>query len=221
MVRHLLDRLDGSGRVTGVGTDAEMLGHAATTVVDSRVDWRRADAALLPFEDVSIDRVCCHRGLQFFPDRPAVLAEIRRVLVPGGRVAVAVWGRIEHNPWPAALSMAVGHLVVDDAGARMAVVCELGDPDELAGLLRWAGFGDVTAVVHEHVAVHGDVSAAVAGQLAALPSGSAIGELDEERRAGLIELACDLLRDHVAVDGRLGVPSTSSLASAVAPGPGP
>jgi ubiquinone/menaquinone biosynthesis C-methylase UbiE len=42
--------------------------------------------------------VLCQLGLQFVPDRPAALAQIRRVLTPGGRLGLNVYGSIEHNP---------------------------------------------------------------------------------------------------------------------------
>lgn len=217
MVRRLLGRLDQFGRVDGVDVDAEMLGYAATTVDDGRVAWHEADATRLPFATGSADRVCCHQGLQFFPDRREALAEVRRVLVPGGRLAVAVWGPIEQNPWPTALSKAVGRIVGDDAGAATAVVCDLGDPAELTGLLEHAGFGRVTVVVRARAAAHRDVAEAVAGQLAALPSGSAIGELEEGRRTELASLMCELLADHTDGRGRLEVPSTIAIATAIAP----
>ena len=44
--------------------------------------------------------VLCQLGLQFFPDRPAALAEMRRVLAAGGRLGLTVYGPIERNPAP-------------------------------------------------------------------------------------------------------------------------
>lgn len=48
-------------------------------------------AAPLPYPDRSVDVVTCQQGLQFFPDGRAALGEMKRVLVPGGRIAVSVW----------------------------------------------------------------------------------------------------------------------------------
>jgi ubiquinone/menaquinone biosynthesis C-methylase UbiE len=47
------------------------------------IEWREGNATGLPFPDASFDRVCCQQELQFFPDRPAALQEMCRVLVPG------------------------------------------------------------------------------------------------------------------------------------------
>jgi SAM-dependent methyltransferase len=45
----------------------------------------------------AFDAVLCQQGLQFFPDRPAALREMRRVLKPGGRAAIAVWAELDRN----------------------------------------------------------------------------------------------------------------------------
>lgn len=217
MVRHLLSRLDSSGTVHGVDIDSAMLAYADATVDDDRVSWHESDATRLPLETGSVDRVCCHQGLQFFPDRLAALAEARRVLEPAGRLVVATWGRLEDNPWPAALSGAVRRILGEDAGADMSVVCDLGDPVEVGELLRTAGFVEVQVDVRAHTVMHRDVRTAAAGQLATLPSGSAIDELSHGRRTELVEFMCGLLADYIDTAGRLNVTSTSNLACGVSP----
>ena len=213
IVRHVLSRLDDSGRIYGVDLDAEMLRYAATTVTDERITWHESDAADLPFETGSMDRVSCHQGLQFFPDRLAALAEVRRVLEPGGSITVATCGLVDGNPWPAALSSAVGRVLGEDASAGMVIVCALGDPAELESLLFEAGFEEV--IVHEQArtATHRDMKVAAAGQLAALPSGSIDG-LTGDHQTELVELMCVLLADHVDAARRLSVMSTCNLAHA-------
>jgi SAM-dependent methyltransferase len=49
--------------------------------------------------NASFDVVCCQQGLQFFPDRPAALREMHRALTPVGRLALAVWRGLEHQPF--------------------------------------------------------------------------------------------------------------------------
>jgi SAM-dependent methyltransferase len=70
------------------------------------IDYAQADAAALPFDADDFDVALCQQGLQFFPERAAALAEMRRVLKPGGRVAVATWkdirsrgGRLVAEAW--------------------------------------------------------------------------------------------------------------------------
>ncbi len=67
------------------------------------VHWREGNALNLPWPDAHFDAVCCQQGLQFVPERPAVLDEIRRVLKPGGRLLAACWQPVEENGAYAAL----------------------------------------------------------------------------------------------------------------------
>lgn len=57
--------------------------------VGDRVVFCVGDAEALPVEDASFDVVLCECSLCMFPDKPRAVAEIRRVLRPGGRVAIA------------------------------------------------------------------------------------------------------------------------------------
>jgi SAM-dependent methyltransferase len=70
-----------------------MLGVARDVAPDIR--WVAADAADLPLPDASFDWVFCQQGLQFMADPAAALAEMRRVLAPGGRLTVSMWRQCE------------------------------------------------------------------------------------------------------------------------------
>jgi SAM-dependent methyltransferase len=76
------------GKVWGVDASAEMLAQARASHTGPRFKEGRAEA--LPFKDAWFDRVVVRLGLHLF-DRPRALAEIARVLVPGGRVALATF----------------------------------------------------------------------------------------------------------------------------------
>ncbi|MFE9370555.1 class I SAM-dependent methyltransferase [Streptomyces sp. NPDC006711] len=65
--------------------------------------WRQADAQRLPFPDGSFDLVVCQFGVMFFPDRVAAFAEVRRVLVPGGRFLFNTWGPFHTHAFEVAL----------------------------------------------------------------------------------------------------------------------
>ena len=53
---------------------------------------------VMPFPDQSFDLVFCQQGLQFFSDRDLALSEMRRVFIPGGRVAISVWQQLSFHP---------------------------------------------------------------------------------------------------------------------------
>jgi ubiquinone/menaquinone biosynthesis C-methylase UbiE len=76
-------------KVTGIDLNEGML---ALAKENTAVDWHLGNAIALPFEDRSFDVVLCQQGLQYFPDRGKAVREMARVLVPGGRLALNVWG---------------------------------------------------------------------------------------------------------------------------------
>ncbi|MGH7821530.1 MAG: class I SAM-dependent methyltransferase, partial [Candidatus Binatia bacterium] len=88
VARTAFERMKGRGRVVGLDLNEAMLTVAGR--VRPEVEWRRGDAADLPFPDRSFDAVLCQMALMFFPDRGRALGEMRRVVDAGGTVAVAV-----------------------------------------------------------------------------------------------------------------------------------
>jgi ubiquinone/menaquinone biosynthesis C-methylase UbiE len=75
-------------QLTGVDFSAGMLGAAAQRAAAQEVEVNlvHADAQQLPFGDASFDTVVCTLALCAVPDQSAAVAEMRRVLVPGGRL---------------------------------------------------------------------------------------------------------------------------------------
>lgn len=57
------------------------------------------DAAEMPFRDETFDLVFCRHGFMFFGDMVLTLAEMMRVLKPGGAVVASVWDVPDRNPW--------------------------------------------------------------------------------------------------------------------------
>lgn len=55
-----------------------------------RVSWVQAEAGRLPFGDASFDALVCTEAFHWFPDPQGALAEMRRVLAPGGRLLVSL-----------------------------------------------------------------------------------------------------------------------------------
>jgi ubiquinone/menaquinone biosynthesis C-methylase UbiE len=65
----------------------------------ANAEFRTLDAEHMDLDDRSIDGVLCRWGYMLMADPGAALAETRRVLGDGGRVALSVWGDPERNPW--------------------------------------------------------------------------------------------------------------------------
>lgn len=80
------------GLVAGVDKSPEMTAHARrrnrAAVRAGRVDLRTGSAESLPFADATFTHACAVNSLQFWPDVPAALGELRRVLVPRGRLVL-------------------------------------------------------------------------------------------------------------------------------------
>ena len=77
------------------------------------VEYRVIDAERIELEADSVDGVLCRFGYMLMADPAAALAETRRVLRPGGRVALAVWGAMERNPFFTIVAISLvrhGHL---------------------------------------------------------------------------------------------------------------
>jgi ubiquinone/menaquinone biosynthesis C-methylase UbiE len=110
----------------------------------TNVSTRELDLEHIDEPDGAYDVVVCREGLMFAPDPAGAAREMARVLRPGGRVALAVWGPRERNPW-------LG-LVLDACSAQLGKAVpppgvpgpfSLDDGDRLAGLLSDAGLDDV------------------------------------------------------------------------------
>jgi ubiquinone/menaquinone biosynthesis C-methylase UbiE len=95
-------RLGASGRL--ISTDfSEAMVQAASRRADelgvANAEFRTLDAERMDLDDGSVDGVLCRWGYMLMAEPVAALAETRRVLGDGGRVAFSVWGDPERNPW--------------------------------------------------------------------------------------------------------------------------
>ena len=106
------------------------------------VEHRVIDAEEIPLDDGSVDGVLCRFGFMLMPDPAAALAETRRVLRPGGRLALAVWGHAQRNPWISIAGRILAELSLappPEPGTPGMFV--LADEERLRELLEGAGFG--------------------------------------------------------------------------------
>ncbi|MFN7982189.1 MAG: class I SAM-dependent methyltransferase [Vicinamibacterales bacterium] len=80
-------------QVTGLDLTPALLEHARENaqIAGVSVNWQEGDAERLPFPDATFDIVVSQFGHMFAPRPELAVAEMRRVLKPGGRVAFSTW----------------------------------------------------------------------------------------------------------------------------------
>ncbi|MBV8085251.1 MAG: class I SAM-dependent methyltransferase [Chloroflexi bacterium] len=144
VARQLARRLGPTGRVVGADFSAAMLDVArrkTREVGAATIEYIQCDAGELRVPHRTFDLITCQHGFQFFPDQPRALAEMLRVLKPGGRVGLATWVGL---PMP----LRAFRQRVEELGGQPVRVEFSDDPAELARCLRDAGFQGVAAATH-------------------------------------------------------------------------
>jgi demethylmenaquinone methyltransferase/2-methoxy-6-polyprenyl-1,4-benzoquinol methylase len=137
------------GTVTGLDFSAAMLARARRK--SSSVEWVEGDAMALPFADGSFDAVTVGFGIRNVPELEAGLAELRRVLRPGGRVGILEITtprgllRPFYRVWFDRIVPLLGKVLPGGKAYSYlpASVRRFPGADELADRVRAAGFGDV------------------------------------------------------------------------------
>ena len=209
------ERLGPEARIVGVDVAPAMLAVART--VEPTIDWREGNAVALPVSaGETFTVLTCHQGLQFMPDKPAAAREMRRVLAPGGRAAIASWCPLEELPGMRDLNAIVERHVGPVVDSRHS----FGDAGAMKQLLVDAGFNDVNVSVLAH-----DVEFADSALFARLNAMAVIGMSDtgkamsEAERGELAGRIAAESADAIARATRNGVftlPLTSTMATATA-----
>src|SRR5467141_164908 len=192
-------RVGTTGHVVGLDLNPAMLAMARAMAYSEGppIEWREANATSLPFAEATFDLVCCHQGLQFFPDRSAALREMRRVLVPGGQLALGVWRRLEHQPFYAALTDALERYVSAQAAARLRMAFTLGDAQELRALIAGAGFHEIHIRLRSRITRWPSLEEYVFGYLAGSPMAPAVAALDDTTRNVMLGHVTTALQSYV------------------------
>jgi SAM-dependent methyltransferase len=141
------ERVGAKGTVTGIDIAVDMIEVAKSVPAPdgATIDWRVADAASVPLPDASVDVALCQMGLMFMENRAAAVGEMRRVLVPSGRLAINTPGPIQ--PLFETMERAIVDHIGPDLGGFVSAVFSMSDPDAVVALLREAGLCDVSATV--------------------------------------------------------------------------
>jgi ubiquinone/menaquinone biosynthesis C-methylase UbiE len=143
-------RVAPGGHVTATDLSPGPLQIAAQRARDrnlTNICFEVADVHRLQFPDETFDLVTSRLGVMFFADLPCALREIRRVLKPGGRVAVLSWGPME-QPYFQATGMIIMRHLGGDLPTAAKQVFKFGERGTLAAAFAAAGFRDVREELH-------------------------------------------------------------------------
>jgi ubiquinone/menaquinone biosynthesis C-methylase UbiE len=175
------------GHVLATDISAEMVAAAAAGAARAglgNVATRVLDVARIDLESDRWDAVISRLGLMFTPHLAATLTGARRVLRPGGRLAVIVWSTPERNPFhatPLAVLRALGRPAPPDAESVRAF--SLAAPGVLAQALTAAEFRDVVVEPVPAARRFPSVAEAIASQHDSHPLARAMAHLDDAARA--------------------------------------
>jgi SAM-dependent methyltransferase len=173
--------------VVGVDPAPAQIEHARKHAAARGATFEVADATALPFADGSFDVVASALVYNFIPDRPKALAEIRRVLAPGGIVGGYIWERSPVDRSPHA-PMERGFVQIGEDYGKPPVAPE-GTPDGLKRALAAAGFRDARIGSIEITETYRDFADYWASQTVSFaPIGKSVAALSEPQRARLREV---------------------------------
>ena len=196
VARTVARRVGPNGSVAGADVNAGMLEEARMRAAEfnaPRITWHHNEEAELPFAEESFDAVLCQQGLQFMPDRPAVMVEIARVLKPGGTAALSVWCK------PSLVSAVICENLDRCFGAGTTAdwrrTYSLSDPEALRSLALQAGFEQAEVSWDVKIITHSEPAAFVEGVLSSSPHATDIASLPADERSAFLSrilagLAC-------------------------------
>lgn len=150
LAREAAKQVGRAGEVTGLDMTPGML--AVAEQLAPEIEWKQGVAGELPFTAETFDAVVSQFGMMFFPDRVQALREMWRVLVPGGRMAVAVFDSLENHAAYAEEVVLFDRAISEPAGDALRIPFCLGDTVGLKQMGEAAGFTAVSVTTHKGTA---------------------------------------------------------------------
>ena len=177
------------------------------------IGWYTCDVSRMPFSNGEFDTVLCQQGLQFFPDKPAALREMARVLAPGGRLALGVWGRPEKSPHVPVICDVFGKYFGKDSTTIFKVACSLSDHAVLHDLVQDAGFSHIRIRAGIKIARHPCLAELLPAYFSIFPVAAQIVALPELERNEMFRCMMTSLAAYTENEG-LAVPTENIILTA-------
>lgn len=198
-------RVGAAGHVLGVDISGQMVEGARRRASDRRAAnaaFARMDAETLELPDGAFDLALCALGLMYAPEPERALAEMRRVLRPGGRMAVAVWGERSRCGWSPVFEIVDAEVKTD--------VCplffRLGGAETLARLAAEAGFTSIAERRIPAVLAYDDEAMACDAAFVGGPVALAWSRFDDAARARTRARYLDAIAPWRNAGGRYALP---------------
>ncbi|MET1059574.1 MAG: methyltransferase domain-containing protein [Nocardioides sp.] len=197
------------GDVVGIDLNPAMLEVARRIRPD--LAWRQGDAAALPCGDGTFDAVLCQAAVFFFPDVDAALAEMARVVRPGGMVAIHTFAGLDDQPVYGPFIDAVLGQAGADARRLVDTYFSCGDVSALRTALEGAGLRVERTSSPMGVASYASWDALIDAEVRSTPLAD---RLTDRQLAEIRVEAEELLRGHRTPEGALDVPIRAHLVAA-------
>jgi len=211
----------GGTLISSDGADA-MLAHARARAEQlglTNVEFKQLELEWIDLPAASVDAVLCRWGYMLVVDKAAALRETRRVLKPGGRLALAAWSTPERVTFAAIPRKALVEAGLVD-GFNIAAgpgMFDLADPDALRALLEETGFADATVEELPITLCYDGVEDLIASTRELAPAfADVVDPLDERQRADLVARLTAATAPFAAPDGSLALPAVALGATAEA-----
>lgn len=202
-----------SGSISAVDINPGMIEKARQQFASGNVEWHVGSALELPFEDESFDAVICQQGLQFFPSPARGLAEMHRVLSPGGSLGATVWAPIHLSPYLAAQAA----MVTEYCGIAPGVLEQAIPPEGEALLNSWAaqgGLPDARVETLQFRVEFPPLQEHIVNHLRALPWSAPFFALDPQTQTAAVDAMIHSLSNYTRPDGSASIPTASFLLTA-------